>query len=85
MSIIFRNQIRCQKCKHYESYHQYPNLLCYAEHYCKKCAEEIEIMQNGGVFIPKRCYFNDYFEESAKAKKERLEREKYRDFCQIED
>jgi len=72
----------CKNCKYYEEFHQYPNPNAYARHFCKKCNEEIRYVKAGYysdfyvVWLPKLCYFNDYFEESEQARKERERREK---------
>ena len=83
----------CKDCKYYESYHQYPNPNSVARHYCKKCHEEIEYRREFGsdffvVWLPKTCYFNNYFEESEEAKKQYEVKHTYFEFglaCQIED
>ena len=72
----------CEKCKHYEPYHQYPNPNAFAKHYCTKCKEEIKIIQ-GIVWLPKGCYINDYFEATEASKRE--QENKYIYFYQIED
>ena len=66
-------EIKCAECKHYESYHRY-NDYWYATHYCKKCKSEIDTRWRGtpwDPFLPKACYFNNYFEESDEVKKKR--------------
>lgn len=67
-------KMSCEECKYYESYHQYPNPNAVARHYCKRCREEIKYKRIIGsdvfiVWLPKRCYFDDYFEISEEAKK----------------
>ena len=84
-------ELDCIGCKHYESYYQYPNPNAVARHYCTKCGEEIKYIRShiGSdffiVWLPKGCYFNNYFEESEASKK--IREEKFIDygFCQIED
>ena len=82
--------LECKKCKHYESFHQYPNPNAVATHYCKKCREEIKYVRANMfsdmymVWLPKKCYFNDYFEESEESKRERESRYIDYDFCQVE-
>lgn len=72
--------LKCEKCKHYEAFHQYPNPNAVARHYCKKCRDEIRYVREHPlydryiVWLPKGCYFNVYFEESEEAKKERERR-----------
>lgn len=86
-------KLQCEKCKYYESFHQYPNPNAYARHYCKKCNDEIKYVRVGffsdfyTVWLPKGCYFNDYFEESDMSKRERERQENFNpfDFCQVED
>lgn len=85
-------KLQCKQCKHYESYHQYPNPNAVARHYCKKCKDEIEYRRVSPisdfyvVWLPKGCYFNDYFEESEESKKERESRYNVGfGFYQIED
>lgn len=73
----------CEKCKHYESFHHYPNPNAVARHYCTKCKEEIKCIQ-GMIWYPKGCYLNDYFEETEESKRERESRYDIY-FCQIED
>ena len=79
----------CLKCKYYEAYHQYPNPNSVARHYCKKCYDEIRYVRENYhsdfyvVWLPKGCYFNNYFESIP-------EQSKDRDFeeglaCQVED
>ena len=74
--------LACEKCKHYESFHQFPNPNAYARHFCKKCDEEIRYVKAGYfsdfyvVWLPKQCYFNNYFEESEQARRERKRSEK---------
>ena len=84
--------LQCAKCKHYESYHHYPNPNAVARHYCKKCKDEIKYIKSTPisdyymVWLPKSCYFNGYFEESDESKTER--ERKYTagwEFYQIED
>ena len=84
--------LQCEKCKHYESFHHYPNPNAVARHYCKKCNDEITYRRNSPisdfylVWLPKGCYFNDYFEESEESKKERESRYNIGwGFYQIED
>ena len=82
-------QLKCERCRYYESYHQYPNPNAVARHYCKKCNDEIRYVRYPGrdhyiVWLPKSCYFNGYFEESEESKKEREARYTYYDFCQVE-
>ena len=82
--------LECKKCKHYEAFHQYPNPNAVATHYCKKCREEIKYVRANmfsdmyKVWLPKKCYFNDYFEESEESKRERESRYINYDFCQVE-
>lgn len=84
--------LECKKCKYYESYHQYPNPNAVARHYCKKCNEEIKYVRTNMfsdmymVWLPKKCYFNGYFEESEESKREREARYNVEwGFYQIED
>lgn len=72
-------EMECPKCKHYEAYHHYPNPNAVAPHYCKKCKEEICYRRVPGsdfyvVWLPKACYWRNFFEESEESKKEREER-----------
>lgn len=72
-------ELKCEKCKHYEAYHHYPNPNAVARHYCKKCKDEIRYKKVPGsdfyiVWLPQRCYFRNLFEESDESKKEREER-----------
>lgn len=61
-------KLLCKECKHYESYHKYPNPNAVARHYCKRCKDEIRYMKYSPIYnyrivwLPKLCYFNDYFE-----------------------
>ena len=85
-------QMRCEDCKHYEAYHRHPNPNAISTHWCKKCYEEIRYVRSSPisdhylVWLPKRCYFNDYFEYSDDYKKrqERLYTSRI-EFCQVED
>ena len=68
------HEIRCEKCKHYESHHRFGDSCYFARHYCKKCESEIDTRWRGtplNPYLPKACYFNNYFEESDEVKKER--------------
>ena len=82
--------LECKKCKHYESYHHYPNPNAVARHYCKKCRDEIKYVRTSlindyyMVWLPKACYFNGYFEESEESRKERESRYINHGFCQVE-
>ena len=76
-------KLGCKKCAHYEAFHKYPNQNAVARHYCKKCNDEISYRLVQGfeydidlyiVWLPKRCYFQNLFEESEEAKREREER-----------
>jgi len=84
--------MKCKDCKYYESYRQYPNPNSVAKHYCIKCNEEIQYVRTSyysdvyTVWLPKGCYFNDYFEFSDEYLKR--QKEKYTTGllgCQIED
>lgn len=85
--------MRCINCKHYEAYHKDPNPNSTTRHYCLKCDGVIYATQNidgsfKNVIIPKKCYFNNYFEESDEYKK-RLD-DRYNTIedglhCQVED
>lgn len=85
-------QMGCKDCKYYEAYHRHPNPLAISDHWCKKCNEEIRYVRCSPisdwyeVWLPKKCYFNDYFEESDEYK-ERYKRryESKITFCQVED
>lgn len=92
--IITSEMIECEKCKHYESYHRYPNPNAVARHYCAKCNEEIKLVRispfndERTVWLPKACYFNHYFEESEEYKewlRSRSECLVHGLACQIED
>ena len=78
----------CQNCKHYQYYyHGFPNPNAYAKHYCLKCNDYIRVNEFG-VWYPKLCYFNNYWEPSEEYLKE--QEEKYTYYigglhCQIED
>lgn len=87
-------EMSCKKCKYYESFHRYPNPNAVATHYCKKCNEEIRYVRSSPfsdfytIWLPKRCYFNNYFEESEEYKKwleERYTVPEYGLSCQVED
>ena len=59
--------MRCVNCKHYEAYHKDPNPNSTTRHYCLKCDAVIYATQNidgsfKNVIIPKKCYFNNYFD-----------------------
>ena len=83
-------EMKCKNCKYYEAFHKYPNPNAVATHYCTKCKEEIEYRRSSPlsdwylVWLPKKCYFNGYFEESEEAKKKREERYGGITFCQVE-
>ena len=70
-------EMKCKNCKHYEMWHQHPNPNAVSQHWCKKCGAEIEyckvspLSDNYMVWLPKKCYFNNYFEES----------EEYKEWC----
>lgn len=89
--IVLHDRIVCEDCKHYEAYHQYPNPLAYARHYCKKCNEKIQMVRTSMysdrriAYLPKGCYFNDYFEKSEECKKREQARQDTFNFWQIED
>lgn len=95
MIIFYENmKIFCANCKHYESYHHYPNPNAVARHYCTKCKDEIKMVRNSmftnllSPYIPKECYFNNYFEESDEYKKylDKLYKSDAYDLaCQVED
>ena len=80
----------CKDCKYYESYHKYPNPNAISPHWCKKCNEEIRYVRVSPisdyymVWLPKRCYFNGYFEESEECKKKRESRYSGIEFVQVE-
>ena len=82
--------LECEKCKHYESHHQHPNPLAVSTHWCKKCNQEIEYRRSSPlldryfVWLPKKCYFNHYFEESEECKKKREEIYESILSCQVE-
>ena len=64
----------CKNCKWYESYHQDPNPNSISRHYCLRCDDVIHATLDLDasykyVRIPKKCYFNDYFEESDEYRK----------------
>ena len=66
MPIIHKKETGCEDCKYYESYHQFPNPLAVAEHWCTKCKEEIYLVKQGFLYttvIPKKCYFNKYYKQ----------------------
>lgn len=72
-------ELKCKNCKHYEAYHHYLNPNAVARHYCKKCKDEIKYKKTLNsdlytVWFPKRCYFQNLFEESEASKKEYKER-----------
>lgn len=89
--------MKCKLCKYYEYGHKFPNPNATATHWCKRCCESITYVKDSPfsdyyfVWLPKGCYFNNYFEESEAAKKEREARYDYNnDFdsglaCQVED
>lgn len=83
-------KLECESCVFYEAYHQYPNPNAVARHYCKKCKEEIRYVRQSYfsdfyvVWLPKACYFHNYYIESEKSKKEREERYTF-NWCEIED
>jgi hypothetical protein len=77
-------------------FHQFPNPNAIATHYCKKCKEEIRYVRDSPisdyyiVWLPKRCYFNNYFEESEECENMRKLNDFYSDYehglaCQVED
>ena len=82
--------LECEKCKHYESFHRYPNPNAVARHYCNKCNDEIKYVRANMfsdmymVWLPKKCYLNNYFEESEESKRERESRYIDYGFCQVE-
>ena len=49
--------LQCEKCKHYESYHRYPNPNAVARHYCKKCNDEITYRRASPIAMPIWCGF----------------------------
>ena len=85
--------MRCVNCKHYEAYHKDPNPNSTTRHYCLKCDAVIYATQNidgsfKNVIIPKKCYFNNYFEESDEYRKRLDERYNIPEdglHCQVED
>lgn len=85
--------MRCLNCKYYESYHQDPNPNSITRHYCTKCDDVIHATAciDGSfkcVKIPKKCYFNDYFEESDEYKAYLENRYEFPEnglFTQVED
>lgn len=89
-------KMKCVDCKHYEYAHQHPNPNAISSHWCKKCNEEIRYVRDSPisdyriVWLPKRCYFNNYFEESEECKQRRKLNDYYSDYehglaCQVED
>lgn len=94
--MAYYERMKCKDCKHYEYGHQFPNPNAIASHWCKKCHEEIRYVRDSPisdyriVWLPKRCYFNNYFEESEEYKKQQKQNDFYSDFehglaCQVED
>ena len=78
-------EFKCLHCKNYKKIQ--------GMHWCMKCNDEIvfkikDLVGNGDLFIPKPCYFNNYFEESEEylqqIKKEHTIPE-YGLCCQVED
>ena len=37
--------LECKKCKHYESFHQYPNPNAVARHYCKSVMKKLNMYE----------------------------------------
>ena len=84
----------CVNCKYYEAYHKYPNPNSVARHYCKKCHNEIKYIRENYhsdfyvAWLPKGCYFNNYFEysdEYLQKEKDKLKGYEYGLACQVED
>lgn len=73
----------CEDCKHYEANHRHPNPLAVSRHWCKKCNADIRYVRDGyfrdfySVFVPKPCYFNDYFEASEEYLKRKKQKEEF--------
>lgn len=94
--MAYYEKMKCVSCKYHEWYHKFPNPNAIATHWCTKCREEIRYVKDSPisdyriVWLPKRCYFNNYFEESDEYKKQRELNDYYSDYehglaCQVED
>ena len=84
--------LKCQNCRHYEQFHQMPNPTVVKTHWCTKCNDAISYYKAREgtylVYLPKQCYFNNYFEESDEYKEQLAQRYSVPEsglHCQVED